>query len=124
MGCNEIYTAGRPLQAVVALRDAALATSGNYRKYIEENGKKYTHIINPKTGYPSKHNLLSATVITSDCMTADAYATAFMVMGLEASKKFLSENKQLNLEVYFIFDQNGKWQTYASEGVREWLKEI
>ena len=121
---NEIFTAGRPLQAVVELRDGALATSGNYRRYIEENGKKYTHIINPKTGYPSKHNLLSATVIASDCMTADAYATAFMVMGLEASNKFLSENKHLNLEVYFIYDQNGKWKTYTSDGVKEWLKEI
>ena len=121
---NEIYTTGRPLQAVVELKDGALATSGNYRKYIEEDGKKYTHIINPKTGYPSKHNLLSATVIASDCMTADAYATAFMVMGLETAKKFVSANKHLNLEVYFIYDQNGKWETYASERVKEWLREI
>jgi FAD:protein FMN transferase len=121
---NEMYTAGRPLQAVIELRDAALATSGNYRKYIEEDGRKFTHIINPRTGYPSKHNLLSATVIASDCMTADAYATAFMVMGLEASNKFLSENKHLNLEVYFIYDRNGEWETYASDGVKEWLKEI
>jgi FAD:protein FMN transferase len=121
---NETYTDGRPLQAVIELRNNALATSGNYRKYIEENGKKYTHIINPKTGYPSKHHLLSATVIASDCMTADAYATAFMVMGLEASKKFLSEHKQLNLEVYFIYDENGRWKTYASGRVKEWLREI
>ena len=121
---NESYTSGRPLQAMVTLRDAALATSGNYRRYIEEGGRKYTHIINPKTGYPSKHNLLSATVIAADCMTADAYATAFMVMGLEASQKFLSEQKGLKLEVYFIYDKNGKWETYTSDGVKEWLKEI
>jgi thiamine biosynthesis lipoprotein len=101
-----------------------LATSGNYRKFYVENGQKYSHIIHPNTGYPAKHNLLSATVIADDCMTADAYATAFMVMGLEKSKQFLSKNKALNLEVHFIYDENGVWKTYTSETLKEWIEEI
>lgn len=121
---NETSTDERPLQAIVRLRDRALATSGNYRRYYVENGRKYSHIIHPHTGYPEKHNLLSATVIARDCMTADAYATAFMVMGLEKSKQFLSENKALNLEVHFIYDENGVWKTYTSETLKEWIEEI
>jgi len=103
------------LKAVIKIEDKALATSGNYKKYYVEDGKKYTHIINPFTGYPAKNNLLSATVIAGNCMTADAYATAFMVMGLEKSKAFLSKNKELGLEVYFIYDDSGVSKTYTSE---------
>jgi FAD:protein FMN transferase len=121
---NEIPTDGRPLKAIVNLKDRALATSGNYRKFYIENGKKYAHIVDPFTGYPAKNNLLSATVIASDCMTADAYATAFMVMGLEKSKQLLSEYKELNLEVFFIYDENGVWKTYTSETLKEWIEEI
>ena len=69
------------LKAVIKLKDKALATSGNYKKFYIEDGQKYTHIINPFTGYPAKNNLLSATVIAGNCITADAYATAFMVIG-------------------------------------------
>ena len=121
---NEIPTEGRPLQAIIKLKDRALATSGNYRKFYIENGKKYAHIIDPYTGYPAKHNLLSATVLAGDCMTADAYATAFMVMGLEKSKQFLSENRELQLEVFFIYDENGVWKTYTSETLKEWIEVI
>ena len=121
---NEVPTEGRPLQAIIKLKDRALATSGNYRKFYTENGKKYAHIIDPYTGYPAKHNLLSATVLADDCMTADAYATTFMVMGLEKSKQFLSEHKELNLEVFFIYDENGIWKTYTSETLKERIEEI
>jgi thiamine biosynthesis lipoprotein len=121
---NETTTEDRPLQAIVRLRDKALATSGNYRKFYEENGQKYSHIIHPKTGYPAKHNLLSATVISDECMTADAYATAFMVMGLERSKQFLAENKALKLEVHFIYSENNTWKTFTSESLKEWTEEI
>ena len=114
---NETTTAS--LKAIIKIKDKALATSGNYKKYYIEDGKKYTHIINPFTGYPAKNNLLSATVIAADCMTADAYATAFMVMGLEKSKQFLSEHKELNLEVFFIYDDNGVWKSYTSEKFAE-----
>jgi len=112
---NETLTDGAPLEAKVSIKNKALATSGNYKKYYIEDGKKYTHIINPFTGYPAKNNLLSTSVIAGDCITADAYATAFMVMGLENSKQFLSEHKELNLEVFFIYDENGAWKTYTSE---------
>jgi len=110
---NETLTSS--LKALVQIKNKALATSGNYKKFYIEDGKKYTHIINPVTGYPAKNNLLSATVIAGNCMTADAYATAFMVMGLEKSKEFLSENGALNLEVFFIYDDNGLVKSYTSE---------
>ena len=121
---NETYTEGRPLKAIVSLKNKALATSGNYRKFYVENGRKYAHIIDPHTGYPSKHNLLSATVIANDCMTADAFATAFMVMGLEKAKQFLSKDKQLGLEVFFIYDEQGTWKTYTSETLKERIEEL
>ncbi len=116
---NEILTDDVSLNAMFKIKDRALATSGNYKKYYVEDGKKYAHIINPFTGYPVKNNLLSTTVTASNCMTADAYATAFMVMGLDKSKQFLSENKDLNLEVFFIYDENGAWKTYTSEKFKE-----
>ncbi|MBA2500272.1 MAG: FAD:protein FMN transferase [Chitinophagaceae bacterium] len=121
---NEKEMEGRPLKAVIQLNDQALATSGNYRKYYIENGQKFSHIIDPHTGYPAKNNLLSATVIAPDCMTADAYATAFMLMGLEKSRQFLKQHPDLQLEVFFIYDEDGKWKTYTSEKLVEWVKEV
>lgn len=121
---DEKPTAENPLKAIIILDNKALATSGNYRKFYEENGQKFSHIINPKTGYPARQNLLSATVIANDCITADAYATAFMVMGLEQSKVFLEKNKELKLEVYFIYNDKGIWKTYISEGLKKSLQEI
>jgi len=121
---DEKQSPERELEAVIILNDKALATSGNYRKYYEENGQKFSHIINPKTGYPAKQNLLSATVIADDGITADAYATAFMVMGLERSIQFLEVNKDLELEVYFIYDEHGIWKTYSSESLKKWIKEL
>ena len=115
---------GRPLKATIQLKNQALATSGNYRKYYIENGQKFSHIIDPRTGYPAKHNLLSASVIAPDCITADAYATAFMVMGVEKSKQFLQQHPELQLEVFFIYDEGGKWKTYTSEKLKEQVKEI
>ena len=75
----------RPLQTILSLTDCGMATSGNYRQYYYRDGKKYAHTINPITGYPVDHNLLSATVISSSSMRADAYATAFMVLGVDSS---------------------------------------
>src|SRR5690606_12329178 len=91
----------RPLQAVVALSNRALATSGNYRNYYEKDGKKFSHTIDPKTGYPVDHTLLSASVFAPDCMTADAFATAFMVLGLERAKEMLKEEN--DLEAYLMY---------------------
>jgi len=107
--------AERSLMSRISLENRALATSGNYKRFYVENGRKYTHIIDPLTGYPAKNNLLSVTVTAPDCMTADAYATAFMVMGLERSKQFLATHKEPDLEVFFIYDEEGRWKTYNSE---------
>ncbi len=114
----------RKLNAVVKLRDRSLATSGNYRKFYFENGKKYAHIIDPRTGYPANSNLLSASVVAGDCMTADAYATSFMVMGIEQSKKFLAAHPELGLEVYFIYDEEGRLKTYMSESLEQSVEKI
>jgi FAD:protein FMN transferase len=119
---DETNADGTLLKAVITIKDKSLATSGNYKKFYIEDGKKYAHIIDPFTGYPAKNNLLSTTVIADDCMTADAYATAFMVMGLEKSKQFLTVNKDLNLEVFFIYDDNGVSKTYTSEKFKENVK--
>lgn len=93
--------------------NCAVATSGNYRNYFEKAGKRYTHILDPRTGTPEETNLLSVTVLAPDCMTADAYATAFMVMGLEASKELLSNHPEL--DAYFIFDEKGVFKTMFTD---------
>jgi len=107
----------REIQDVLSMEDGAMATSGNYRQFYIKNGKKYAHTIDPKLGYPVQHSLLSASVIAPDCMTADAYATAFMVLGLEKSKAIVEQDP--NLEAYFIYaDEEGKYQTYSSEKLK------
>jgi len=99
------------------LKNRATATSGNYRNYFEENGIRYTHIIDPRIGRPEKTNLLSVTVIADNCMTADGYATAFMVMGLEKSKSLLAN--QSSLAAFFIYDDHGKLKTYQTANFPE-----
>ena len=121
---TEIESSQRKLEAIITLHNRALATSGNYRKFYIEGNQKFSHIIDPKTAYPAKHNLLSTTVIADDGITADAYATAFMVMGLDKSKAFLENNKDLKLEVFFIYDQQGNWKTYTSENLKKSIQEL
>lgn len=114
---------GENLQAIIELTNKSLATSGNYRKFYERNGVKYSHTINPKTGYPVTHSLLSTTVIANDCMTADAYATAFMVIGLEESLKLVEELPCV--EAYFIYsDENGEFQVKATTAIQELITEV
>ena len=99
------HTPGRNILAYLRLTDKAIATSGEYRRfYIDENGNKLSHTIDPRTGYPIKHNLRSVTVIANDAISADAYATAFMVMGMEESLKFVDESP--NLESLFIYEED------------------
>ena len=101
------------LQTVLNITNKAMATSGNYRNFYYKGGKKFAHTIDPKTGYPVQHSLLSATVLAADCATADAYATAFMVMGMERSKKVLEKHKELM--AYFIYsDHQGKLKVWYS----------
>lgn len=114
----------RSLNATIELRDEAIATSGNYRKFYIENGVKYSHTIDPKTGYPVRHNLLSATVIAKECWKADALATAFMVMGTDRTKAFLKDHPDLEVEVYLISDKNGEYETYSSEKLEKRLIEL
>lgn len=91
----------------IGVHNEAMATSGTYRKFkVDAEGNRYAHIIDAKTGYPSKTNLLSISVIASDCMTADAYATAFKAMGIEKVKTFLKSHPEL--KVFFIFENDKK----------------
>ena len=90
-----------------------VVTSGNYRKFYIKDGKKYSHTIDPRSGYPVQHNLLSATIIAPTAMEADAYATYCMVIGLEAAKQFI-ESRQ-DLEGYLIY---GDFESWASPGFR------
>lgn len=95
------------LQTILNVTNVNMATSGNYRNFYYKDGKKYAHTIDPKTGKPILHSLLSATVFAEDCATADAFATSFMVMGLEKAKEFLKHHSEL--QAYFIYaDENGE----------------
>lgn len=113
-------TSSNELHEIIAISDKSMATSGNYRNFREENGRKIAHTIDPRTGYPVQHSLLSATVIADDCATADAYATAFMVMGTEKAISFCNEH---DIDGYFIYsDDNGILKTKMTEGFRRYLK--
>lgn len=103
-------------QTTIRLENESMATSGNYRKFrITKEGKKYVHTVNPKTGFASESNLLSASVISqSDCADVDAYATAFMAMGLEKTMHFLKNNPEVHVVLLFL-DTNGKIQEYNSK---------
>ncbi len=111
-------------QAILSLENKSMATSGNYRRFYEENGKRYAHIIDPRTGFPAKHNLISVTVVANDCMSADAYATAFMVMGMDETKLFLATHPEEGLEVILIYDEGGKWETYISPALQSAVSEL
>jgi FAD:protein FMN transferase len=116
------FFASNELQAKVILPENALATSGNYRNFYIEDGKKYAHTIDPATGYPVDHNLLSATVLAENCLDADAFATAFMVMGPEKS---IELSKKLNdIKVYFIYSSgDGRNQVYMSDSFLKHIRE-
>lgn len=114
---DDSLSANNELQTVLNITDIAMATSGNYRKFYYKDGQKYAHTIDPKTGYPVQHSLLSATVFANDCATADAYATSFMVMGIERAKAILERHPEL--KAYFIYARddgsNGVWFSPALE---------
>ncbi|WP_421918257.1 FAD:protein FMN transferase [Marinifilum sp.] len=107
----------RQIQDVLELENGALATSGNYRQFYIKDGKKYAHTIDPRVGYPVQHSLLSASVVAPNCMKADAYATAFMVLGLKKSIEIVQDDPEL--EAYFIFtDKMGSLQTFTTESLK------
>lgn len=104
----------RALQATIQISDRALATSGSYRKYWIKDGKRYSHTIDPKTGRPVDHQMLSVTVVMDDAARADGYATAFMVMGVEETKAFVEARAELGIEVYLIYEQEGELKVYQT----------
>lgn len=114
-------TPGQDLQAKVALPSGkALATSGSYRKFFEENGVKYSHELDPKTGYPAHNTLLSISVITNNCALADGYATAFMVMGVDKAKEFLA--KRSDMDAFMVYSgPKGEFLSYATSGFDKML---
>ena len=120
---DDSLSGSKELQSVSNVTDKAMATSRNYRNFYYKNGKKYAHTIDPHTGYPVQHNILSATVIADNCATADAYATAFMVMGLEKAQKLLEHHPELM--AYFIYsDKDGKNKTWCSEKLKKKVAEL
>ena len=112
----------KELQTVLNVKDMAMATSGNYRNFYYKNGKKYAHTIDPKTGYPVQHNILSATVLAKHCAEADAYATSFMVMGMDGAKRVLDRHPELM--AYLIYaDHKGNMQVWYSPSMKDKILE-
>ncbi|MDR0602796.1 MAG: FAD:protein FMN transferase [Bacteroidales bacterium] len=111
----------RQVITTVSLHNMALVTSGNYRKYYEENGKRFAHTISPQSGYPVDHGLLSVTVLSRTAAMADAYATAFMVMGMEQSIDFLKTHK--DTEAFFIYQKSDSIYTCSTEGFKQLIIE-
>ena len=115
---DDSLNTSQELQDVINVTDIAMATSGNYRNFYYKNGKKYAHTIDPKTGYPVQHNILSATVLAKNCATADAYATSFMVMGLDGAKKVLEKHPEL--DAYLIYsDEKGNNKIWYSPELKK-----
>ncbi|MCR4773134.1 MAG: FAD:protein FMN transferase [Prevotella sp.] len=114
---DDSLNTNQEIQTVLNVTDKAMATSGNYRNFYYKGGKKYAHTIDPHSGYPVQHSLLSATVLANNCATADAYATAFMVMGIEKAKIILDKHPELM--AYFIYaDKNGKNAVWYSKSMK------
>ena len=108
--------------AILQITDKAMATSGNYRNFYYQGGRKYAHTIDPRTGYPVQHSLLSATVLAADCATADAYATSFMVLGLDGARKVLERHPELM--AYLIYsDEQGQMATWSSPALAEYMNQ-
>lgn len=101
-------------------KKGGIATSGNYRNYYVKDGKKYAHTIDLRTGYPAEQNILSATIVADDCMTADAYATAFMAMGLDKARQVAASVPGIEYFVIYV-DNEGKQQTEYSKGMLPYL---
>ncbi len=114
---DDTLSVNQELQTVLNVTDIAMATSGNYRNFYYKNGKKYAHTIDPKTGRPVQHNILSATVLAKKCAVADAYATAFMVLGLDGAKRILDKHPELM--AYLIYtDDKGQYAVWYSPSLK------
>lgn len=122
IGIEKPLEAFRDFEAIVSLNDRSMATSGNYRNFYWLDGQKIVHTMNPETGYPETNSLLSVTVATDDCMTADAYATAFMVMGLEAAIAFVEQQDELDVMLIYGSDA-APFETYLTPGFEDMIEE-
>ncbi len=119
VGIEEPYDnklSGNTYYAIAKLENRAIATSGNYRRFIIEDGVKYAHHIDPKTGYPTKNNLLSASIFANECITSDATATGILVMGLNAAINYLDKHPEI--QAYLIYsDEHGDYKVYKTSGL-------
>ena len=119
---DDSLSVNQEIQTVLKLTNVGLATSGNYRNFYYKGGKKYAHTIDPRTGYPIQHNILSATVVAPDCATADAYATSFMVLGLDSAKQICNAHPEL--DAYFIYTTDkGNTEIYYTTGMKQYLQQ-
>ena len=115
---DDSLSVAHEVQTILNVTDIAMATSGNYRNFYYQGGRKFAHTIDPKTGYPVQHNILSATVLAKTCAQADAYATSFMVMGLDEAQKVLERHPELM--AYFIYDDGkGKNAVWFSPSLKD-----
>lgn len=119
---DDSLNTNQEIQTILNVTNKAMATSGNYRNFYYKDGKKYAHTIDPATGYPVQHSILSATVLADNCATADAYATAFMVMGIDKAKAILEKHPKLM--AYFIYsDKNGNNAVWYSPSLKKKIAE-
>ncbi len=116
------FIPGNDLQAIIRLKERSLATSGNYRKFYVENGIKYSHTIDPKTGYPAKNQLLSATILADECAVADGIATACMVMGKDKTIEFLNIHREYDGFLVYS-DDSGNFKTWMTERLKNFISE-
>lgn len=112
-------TQERAVQSILSIGNNAIATSGDYRNYFEENGVRYSHLIDPRTGYPIKHNLVSVAVVHRSSMTADGLATALNVMGKDAA---LALAEKESLDVMLIVQENGAFKAYTTGHFDEYIE--
>ena len=115
---DDSLNVNQEIQTIINVTDKAMATSGNYRNFYYKNGRKYAHTIDPATGYPVQHTILSSTVIADDCATADAYATAFMVMGLDKAKAVLSRHPEL-MAYFILAGADGNNDVWYSPSIKD-----
>lgn len=108
-------------KAYVGLIDKSFTTSGNYFNYHTIDGKKYSHIIDPETGFPSQRSILSASIFTTDCITADAWATAMMVMGHEKAIELVKTHTELDVLLIYT-NPEGKMETFMTAGIQPFVK--
>ncbi len=113
---DDSLSLNQELQTILTLTDKAMATSGNYRNFYYKDGKKFAHTIDPRLGYPIQQNILSATVVAADCATADAYATAFMVLGMEEAKAICQKHPELGVYLIYV-DDDGTIRIYHTDNI-------